>query len=158
MAEATTTGAFLVSLKATMAARLAAIQGLRGVKVGYVPPAAEEVPLGDFLYLVRGAITVDDELATAKRSRSRDEAVVIPGAVQAYEVGDDGDAAFQAALDRAETILDELIEQLRDTPPEVGQQTRSAIVRRIRWTPSPSAKGGWVVRGEFDLHYSSRVP
>lgn len=159
MATATTTGAFLAALKTTMAARMAGASGLEQVTVTLAPPAPEEQPAGDLLYLVRAAVRTADRVATANMSRRRDEDVIVPGRVQGYAVSrTGGDDAFQAAFDRAEAILEQLIEQLRDAPPQVGQQTRSAIVRAITWTPIAVDKGGWIVVGDYDLHYTSRVP
>lgn len=156
MPDATTPAAFLAALKTQMAARLAALPALADVPVYLVAPA--ELGLGDWLVLVRDTIKERNELATATRTRSRDETVTIAGAVQGHAASRaGGDDDFQDAFDRAKQIIDELVFELRDNPPSVGRQTRSAIVANVAWTPLVAARGGWVVRGDFDLIYSSRV-
>jgi hypothetical protein len=159
MADAFTVPAFLDLLKTQMQARLAANQDLAAVQVALVPPSFEELPLGDYLYLVAGPIADESKLATANRTRRRDEQVRIPGVVEGYEsTRTGGDDAFQPAFARAVEILDELQFELRDNLPQVGGQTRSGIVSNVKWTPAPVDKGGWSVRGDFELTYSSRVP
>jgi len=149
---------FIAALKVSMVARLAANPDLSTVQVQLVPPAVEELPLGNFLYLISGPIVDDSKLATASRTRRRDELVRIPGLVEGYEVTrSGGDEAFQPAFARAVAILTELQFEVRDNLPQVGQQTRSGIVSNVKWTPAPVDKGGWSVRGNFELTYSSRV-
>lgn len=150
---------FLAAMKTQMQTRLAANPDLSGVSVQLVPPDAENLPLGDFLYLVAGKIADESQLATASRQRRRDERVRIPGIVEGYAVDrQGGDQAFQPAFTRAVAILDELQLELRDNLPQVGQQSRSGIVSNVTWTPAPVADaGGWSVRGDFELTYSSRV-
>jgi hypothetical protein len=154
----TTVGVFLVALKTALAARYQGSSGLQTVKTFLVAPAEDEQKKGDLVVLVAGKIVEEDELATATRTRSRDQIVKIPGVVQAYEVArEGGDAAFQKAMDRAALILDELVFQLRDAAPSVGRQTRSALVSKVVWTPIPVDDGGWAVRGDFVINYSTRV-
>ena len=157
-AAQTTVGSFLTALLAQMQTRIAADPDLAKVKVWLVPPPEDEQPDGDFLILVRGKIPVGDKLATASEVRSRDENPRVPGVVQAYSTTrDGGDSAFTLALSRAEAILEQLIAELRDNLPQVGRQTRSGLVSNITWIPIVGDKGGWIVRGEFEISYSSRV-
>jgi hypothetical protein len=154
---ATTPGAFLAALKTQIQTRVNANGALAGVKVYLVPPPEDELA-SDFLVLVRDTVREGDRLATAQRTRARDETVTIPGIVQAHgATRRGGDDAFQAAMNKAGLILDELVLEMRDNPPQVGRQTRSAIVANVRWQPFPVDNGGWLVRGEYDLTYTSRV-
>lgn len=149
---------FVLQMKNQLVTRLGADADFSDVAVHLVPPPPEEQPDGDFVILIRDKITDDSELATATRTRSRDETVYIPGVVQAASATRrGGDNAFQQAMDRATDILSEVIFELRDNPPGVGRQTRSAIVSRVQWWPIPVEKGGWIARGDFDITYHSRV-
>ncbi len=153
-----TVGAFLATLKTNMAARFAASGTLNDVKTYIVAPPAEEEPMSNLLVLVRDRMLERDDLANATRTRKRDQTVTIPGAVKAYGTSKTGgDSAFQIAMDRAAAILDELIYELRDNVPQVGQQTRSGLVTAVSWMPYAVEKGGWIVRGDYTLTYSTRV-
>lgn len=156
--DAFTCPGFLSALKTQMVARLAGEPDLAKVEVALVAPPPDETPEGDFLYLVTGKIVDDSRLAGATRTRPRDELLKIPGCVQAYATARaGGDDAFQPAFERANQVLSELAFELRDNAPTVGRQTRSAIIGEVRWTPMPHDKGGWAVRGDYVLTYSTRV-
>jgi hypothetical protein len=157
-AAQTTVGSFLAALHTQMHARLAADPAFNKVKVWIAPPPVEEQPDGDMLILVRDKIPVNDKLATASEIRSRDENPRVPSVVQAYSTTrEGGDVAFAQAINRAEAILEQLIAELRDNVPQVGRQTRSGLVSNITWIPIAGDKGGWIVRGEFEISYSARV-
>lgn len=152
--SAATAAAFVSALHTQMASRLENSQELATVKVFLVPPA-EEVNLNDSLIIVAGLIQETQEFAT--QARTRDDVVLIPGQVQAFAADREPGAAFQTAMNRAGAIVDELIAEVRDSPPQVGRQTRSAHVSGIGWMPSPFADGGWIVRATFTTTYTSRV-
>jgi len=154
MADHSTTGAFLAQLLAGLATR----PNLVDIDVRLVEPSAEQVPSGGFLYLVRGPIQTSDRIAIATMRRKRDETVTIPGVLQGWAATPEGgDDAVQAAFAAAEDILDELIAQIVAVWPAVGESTRSVLVEKLTWTPIPHDKGGWAVRGDYSLTYSSRV-
>jgi hypothetical protein len=156
MSSGSSIPAFLEKFHAQLVARFAAAD--LGPIVVYLTTAGDE-SLDDGVLLVRDAILGDQIYRVLGAGGARDEDVVIPGFVQAYAASGNGDgSAMQAAFDRAGAIIDEVIAELRDNTPQVGEQTVWARLDAVRWLPAPSDAGGWRVRAEYDLSYSARVP
>jgi hypothetical protein len=148
-----TLSAFLVGLKTALQAR----PGLNGVTVALTMP--QDLGQGDLMWLVRAPVPGKQEYAAVGRLR-RNDSYSIPGTIRAFKAGT-GVAAtetqFQAAMDRAAAILDELVLQLRDAPPAVGNQTIRAAVTEIEYLPEPQDQGGWTCYCDFTVEYDARV-
>ena len=150
-----TLSAFLVALRTALAARA----GLSGIPVHLVAPA--DVSVADTVILVRAKAEGDQAYAALGRLR-RNDGYVIPGLIRSYKTTGaggavDSDSVFQAAMDHAAALLDEVILQLRDAPPAVGNQTILAKVGHIAYLPFPADMGGWATDCEFEIEYTARV-
>jgi hypothetical protein len=150
-----TASAFIVGLRTALQAR----GGLTGIPIDLVAPA--DLTLADRVVLVRAKIEGTQEYAALGRLR-RHDAYLIPGLIRAIKQtgaagAQDSDSVFQAAMDRAAQLLDEVILQLRDAPPAVGNQTTFARVSAVAYLPFPADAGGWGVDCEYEIDYTARV-
>jgi len=150
-----TASAFIVALRMALQAR----GGLAGIPVDLVAPA--DLSLADRVVLVRAKLEGTQEYAAIGHLR-RNDGYLIPGLIRAIKQtgaagAQDGDSVFQAAMDRAAALLDEVILQLRDAPPAVGNQTILARVSNVAYLPFPADQGGWAVDCEFEIEYTARV-
>src|SRR6266498_3536910 len=148
-----TCAAFLVSLKTALVARFAAHGTLSAVRVDLVPTG--DTSAIDAVTLIRGAITGSQEYATMANRRS--DSYQIPGLIDTYATGPDSDITFQTAWDRNALILDELILQLRDTPPLAGDTMAKGLVTDIVYHAYVREQGGWVTRCEYTIEYGALV-
>jgi hypothetical protein len=155
MAASSTTAAFLIALKTQLAARYLAHATLSGITVEYVAvPSTNPKDQLDIVVLVADTIEGQQEYLTFS---TRKDSYRIPGAVEALGSGEDTDANFQAAMDRASLILDEVILELRDNRPQVGSTDLRALVTEIGYTPFLVERGDWIVRCEFSIEYEAMV-
>jgi hypothetical protein len=145
-----TAPAFVVALRSQLLLRA----GLAGVKVYLVAPG--DTTINDAIVLVRDRI-IGGQAWGALGRRRRDDSFRVQSALEAYKTGTDTQVVFQAAMDRAAVLLDEVVLELRDNPPQVGDQTRKAIVSEVTFQPLVSEAGGWVCRCEFVIDVSARV-
>jgi hypothetical protein len=153
--SSTTAFAFIVTLKAKLEAR----PGLADVGVHLILPPS--LGAGEAVALVRDRILGEQAYAAMGRLR-RADVNEVHGLVRAYRTAgaagaSDSDAVFLAAGERAAAILDEVILQLRDDPPLVGDQTIAARVSEVQYVPVIPDQGGWVVDCEFTIAYEARV-
>lgn len=153
MAASSTAAAFLVALKTALQARFAAHLTLSGVRVDLVPTG--DLSAIDSVVLIRAPITGGQEFFAMGNRRS--DSYQIPGVLFTYATGPDTDVAFQTSWDKAALILDELILQLRDTPPLGGDTSMKASVTSIGYEPLVRETGGWVTKCEFTVEYGSIV-
>lgn len=149
----TTAAAFLASLKTSLAARFAAHGTLSAVRVDLV--LTGDTSIIDAVELLRGAVVGAQEYA-AMANRRRDS-YGIPGRIHTYATGTDSDVTFQESWDRATAILDEIILQLRDTPPLAGDSLGKPRVTDIEYRALPDADGGWVTRCDYTIEYAALV-
>ncbi len=135
-----TSAAFVAALKPLLEARA----GLAGVSVNIVEPEYIESPA---IVLIRNR--VPHEINYVAMGLERTENVTVPGFVRTYK------PTIQEAADQALAIISEIGIQVRDAPPQVGEQTQIANVARLAWLPVASDKGGWLCDAEYDLTYTS---
>lgn len=150
MPPSVTAPAFIVALRTQLMARPA----LAAVKVYLVAPG--DTTIADAIVLVRDRIIGGQAWAALGRRR-RDDSFRVQSALEAYATGYDTQATFQAAIDRAAALLDEVVLELRDNPPQVGDQTRKAIVSEVTFQPLVVESGGWACRCEFVIDVAARV-
>lgn len=150
-----TASAFVVGLRTALQGRA----GLSGIPIDLAAPP--DLSLVDRVVLVRTKIQGTQEYAALGRLR-RNDGYLIPGLIRAIKQtgaagAQDSDSVFQAAMDRAAQLLDEVVLQLRDAPPAVGNQTLFARVNTVAYLPFPADQGGWAVDCEFEIEYTARV-
>lgn len=156
MAASSTTAAFLAALKTRLVARYAAHATLNTIAVEYVVvPSTNPKDQLDIVVLVADTITGSQEYLSFGSNRR--DAYRIPGSVEALGAGEDADANFQTAMDRASLILDEVILELRDNKPVVGTTDLRALVTDIGYTPFLVERGDWIVRCDFAIEYEAMV-
>jgi hypothetical protein len=153
MAASSTAAAFLVALKTALQARFAAHGTLSNVRVDLIPTG--DTSAIDVVTLIRSTITGGQEWMTM--GNRRQDSYQIPGVIFTYATGPDSDVTFQASWDKAALILDELILQLRDTPPLVGDTSQKAMVSTVTYEPLLREQGGWVTKCEFTVEYGTIV-
>jgi hypothetical protein len=155
VAASSTTAVFLVALKGQLVTRFANHATLSEVKVDYVAPVSTNPKdLLDIVVLVADTIEGQQEHLTFG---TRKDSYRIPAAIEAFGAGEDTDANFQTAMDRASLILDEVILELRDNKPVVGLTDLKALVTEISYTPFLVERGDWIVRCEFSIEYEAQV-
>jgi len=148
-----TAPAFLAAFKAALTTRFAAHGTLSAVRVDLIPTG--DTSAIDAVTLVRAPVRTNQSPVTFAKRRS--DAAEIPGSIFTYSTGADSDVAWQASWDRAALILDEIILELRDTPPTVGDQAQPCLVTEITYEPQTRDQGGWVTRCDFTIEYGSIV-
>jgi hypothetical protein len=151
MSVSSTAAAFVVSLRTKLQARSA----LSGVNIYLVAPI--DTDQTEFILLLRGRIVGSQDWAALGRLRREDE-YSIPGVIRVRQTigAADEQTVFQAAMDRAATLLDEVVLQVRDSPPAVGDQTIEAHVAQIVYVPMVEPEA-WLVDCEFNVTYRARV-
>ena len=89
---------------------------------------------------------------------SRDDFFTIPGQLVALATGGatTDSATFETAMTRAESLLSLIIGEIRDNPPNVGDQTLRTIVGSGGLRPA-RVDQGWVVICDFDIEARVRV-
>lgn len=152
-AVSNTAAAFATAFRTTLAARFAAHGTLSAIRVDLVRTA--DVSADDTVTLITGPVTGRQEYAGAAMGK-RVDTYGFPAAIQAYAPVTDTDTAFQAAMDRASLILDEVIQELRDNKPSVA--TFEAMVGSVTYDPFPNEKGGWTTVCRFTIDYRALVP
>src|SRR6266498_4094262 len=126
MAASSTTASFLIALKTQLAARFLAHATLSTIAVQYVAvPSTNPKDQLDIVILVADTIEGQQEYLTFGTRR---DSYRIPGSIEALGSGEDTDANFQSAMDRASLILDEVILELRDNKPQIGTADLKALV------------------------------
>ncbi len=152
-----TAASFISALRTSLETRIQADSAFTDVKVVVIGEG--DAGLQEMVVLVRpgSSILAINEHAALGAGR-RDEQVTIPGRLHVIGTGNASPSAspFQTAMDRAQALLDHVIDQIRDAPPAVGDQTQRSIVEAVEWTPY-TTEGGWVVTGDFDITFKARV-
>lgn len=94
----------------------------------------------------------------AMGARRRTEEVTFPGRLHVKSSGlaSDTSATFEAAMDRAQALLDIIIVQLRDTPPTAGDQAFQPLIETHSFDPLVLDQG-WAVQCDFDITVRIRV-
>lgn len=155
MPASSTTAVFLIALKTQLVARFAAHATLSGITVEYVvQPSTNPKDQVDIVVLVADTIEGQQEYLTFGTRR---DSYRIPGAIEALGSGEDTDANFQSAMDRCSLILDEVILELKQNKPQVGDVALTALVTEIGYTPFLVERGDWIVRCEFAIEYEAIV-
>jgi hypothetical protein len=146
-----TAAAFVVSLRTKLLAR----SGLSGVNVYLVAPV--DTDQAEFILLLRGRVSGEQDWAALGRLR-REDSYSIPCLIRVRKtIGTaDEQTIFQSAMDRAAALLDEVVLQVRDSPPAVGDQTVEARVAEIVYVPLVEPEA-WLVDCEFNVAYRARV-
>jgi hypothetical protein len=140
--------AFLAAFRTSLAARPA----LANVTVDLVPGG--DTSSLERIILIMGPINGGQTRFAMNR---RQDSYRIPGQLEAFAADPDTDVAFQAAFTRAGVILDEVIQELDDNRPSVGDGTLDATVADITYLPAPQETGGWKCHCGFVLEYSTVV-
>lgn len=158
MSDQVTAADFIGQFYTQLKARLAAAEDFNQVVVHLIKPS-DDLPDSDTIILISGEITELQEYVHP--NRSRDAEVAWPAYLRAYSYkpGDSaGDgAAFQAAMERAADIVGEIAAEIAENWPEVGQQTRTARVGEVGYTPMVMDDGGWGCHCRFMIAYGARV-
>lgn len=147
------TGTVLSDLKTALAAR----GGLSGVTVQIVATDTTE----DRITLLR-EIPVGRDLDWAALGALRfEDGYRFPGRIVAYRTADDvsskdADDMVVSAFDRCDTLLAEVMDQLKTSPPSVGDQTVQARVSEITYSSGPADEGGWYVQQDFLITLTAR--
>jgi hypothetical protein len=148
VAVQSTAPSFLAAFRTSLANRA----GLSGVRVDLVPTGDSSAI--ESIILVSGRI---EGTQTRLAMGSRQDGYRVPGQINALGKGPDSDVAFQAALTRVGAILDEVIQELDDNPPQVGVTTLDGTVAEIGYLPLIHPDGGWVCRCDFVIDYTAEV-
>lgn len=155
MPASSTTAAFLVALKGQLVTRFANHATLSAITVQYVAvPSTNPKDQLDIVILVADTIEGQQEHLTFGTRR---DSYRIPGSIEALGSGEDADVNFQAAMDRASLILDEVIGEIRTNKPTIGDVDLKALVTEIGYTPFSLERGNWIVRCEFSIEYEALV-
>lgn len=144
-------GAFLTAVKAGLAAR----PGLANVTVRLV---AGDESTADSIVLYAPAIQVADATSEYDRDWGGDPRIVtvnVAGIVRTYRSSRDGDTAAAAALDAADTVMDEVHTYLATDRPTLGSQTTEALVANMDYGLAVSDTRGWVVTVTFTMRFTA---
>ena len=144
----TTAPSFLAAFRTQLAAR----PGLAGVGVDLVPTGVTSTV--ERIILIANRIEGTQEFLAMDR---RLDGYRIPGQIDAFAADPDADVAFQAAMNRAAAILDEIIQELDDNRPQVGITPLDGIISTVAYLPFVEADGGWRCRCEFVVDYTAAV-
>lgn len=151
MAVQSTPAVFALALRDQLNTRFAA-SALSTVRVELV--AAPDTSSTDVVTLITGPVEGEQTYAAMK---VRYDAYTLPGQIQTYATGANPDTTLQTAWARAALILDEIILELQQNPPQVGINTEETRVSEISYLPAPADQGGWFVRCSFQVEYRALV-
>ena len=144
----TTAPSFLAAFRTQLAAR----PGLAGVGVDLVPTG--DTSSIERITLISGRIDGSQERLAMNVRR---DGYSVPGQIDTFAADPDTDVAFQAAINRAAAILDEVIQELDDNRPQVGITTLDGIISTVAYLPFVEADGGWRCRCDFVVDYTAAV-
>jgi hypothetical protein len=148
-----------MAVQSTVPAFLAAFRTSLGARAGLSTVGIDLVMTGDTsrrerIILITGPIAGGQARFAMNR---RQDSYRIPGQLEAFAADPDTDVAFQAAFTRAGAILDELVQELDDNRPQVGDGTLDATVSDITYLPQIPEGGGWSCVCTFVVEYSTVV-
>lgn len=141
--------------------QLRARPGLAGVPVMLVAPMGG-LDREDAVVVIRERFTEDMDWAALGRRR-QDATISIPGLIRVWRTADatglqESTAVYRAASARAAVLLDEVVSQVTQDPPAVGDQTIEAHISNIAWVPVIDVdQNGWFMDCEFNINYRARV-
>jgi hypothetical protein len=129
-----------------------------GLKVKLVGDG--DAGLKESIILIRpeaDGVQVDTEHAAVGAKR-RTEEVTFPSRLQVKAAGKASETSgtFEEAMDRAQALLDIVIEELRDNPPSAGDQSFQPLIESHAFDPLVIDQG-WGVICDFDITVRIRV-
>jgi hypothetical protein len=141
--------------------QLQARPGLVGTPVMLTTPPTGIDRL-DAVVVIREAFREEMEWAALGRRR-QNATGTIPALVRAWRTADavgsqETMTVYRAAASQAAALLNEVVSQITQDPPGVGDQTIEAHVSDIEWVPVIDMdQNGWFMDCLFNIHYTARV-